>query len=59
MNERAWTLADDYASRAVELGLSLTRLSSGTRVLDAGIDGAGGLAAGLALASLCMGGLAP
>jgi methenyltetrahydromethanopterin cyclohydrolase len=57
MNERAWQLADGYAARARELGITVSTLPSGARVLDAGVDAPGGLRAGLALAELCMGGL--
>ena len=57
MNERAWTLADRCADRAAELSLAVYRLASGARVVDAGVDAPGGLAAGLMLAELCMGGL--
>ena len=57
MNDRAWLLADDCAARAAELRLSVHALSCGARVIDAGIEATGGLAAGVALAEMCMGGL--
>ena len=57
MNERAWMLADQLVERAVELRIAVRPLSCGARVIDAGIEATGGLAAGLALAELCMGGL--
>ena len=57
MNERAWRVADDCAARADELRVAVHRLSSGARVIDAGIDAPGGLGAGRVLAELCMGGL--
>jgi methenyltetrahydromethanopterin cyclohydrolase len=57
MNERAWAIADDAAVRASELRLAVHTLASGARVIDAGIDVPGGLAAGAILAELCMGGL--
>jgi methenyltetrahydromethanopterin cyclohydrolase len=57
MNERAWAIADDAAGRATELRLGVHTLASGARVIDAGIDVPGGLAAGAMLAELCMGGL--
>jgi len=57
MNERAWALADRCVTRAAELRIAVDILSSGARVIDAGIDVPGGLAAGAALAELCMGGL--
>jgi methenyltetrahydromethanopterin cyclohydrolase len=57
MNERAWLLADQCMARAADLRVGVHTLSSGARVIDAGIDVPGGLAAGTALAELCMGGL--
>jgi methenyltetrahydromethanopterin cyclohydrolase len=57
MNERAWAIADRAVEQAAELRVSSERLASGARVIDAGIAVPGGLAAGLALAELCMGGL--
>src|SRR6185436_7171114 len=57
LNERAWTLAEGCIARADELHVSLTVLPSGARVVDAGVNAAGGLEAGLALAQICMGGL--
>ena len=57
MNGRAWRLADSYAGRADELRIGVRTLAGGARVIDAGVDAAGGLAAGLALARLCLGGL--
>ena len=57
MNERASALADQYVTRAAELRIAVDTLSSGARVIDCGIGVPGGLAAGAALAELCMGGL--
>ena len=57
MNERAWTLADRYVARAYDLRMGVRSLSSGARVIDAGVEVPGGLEAGLMLAELCMGGL--
>ena len=57
MNDRAWALADRCAERAVEMRVAVDRLPSGARVIDAGVNAAGGFAAGLMLAELCMGGL--
>ena len=57
MNERAWSLADSAAARAEEMRLGVSLLPSGARILDAGVDVAGGFAAGRLLAQLCMGGL--
>ncbi|HUF69195.1 MAG TPA: methenyltetrahydromethanopterin cyclohydrolase [Longimicrobiales bacterium] len=57
MNERAWALADRAVARAAEWRLAVQTLPSGARVLDAGVNVPGGLAAGRWLARLCMGGL--
>jgi methenyltetrahydromethanopterin cyclohydrolase len=57
LNERAWTLADRSVERAAELRIGVHSLAGGARVIDAGVNEPGGLAAGLALAELCMGGL--
>jgi methenyltetrahydromethanopterin cyclohydrolase len=57
MNERAWSLADRSVDRAAELRVAVHRLACGARVIDAGIEWPGGLAAGQLLAELCMGGL--
>jgi methenyltetrahydromethanopterin cyclohydrolase len=57
MNARAWSRADAAAARAAELRVAVYTLPGGTRVIDAGVDVAGGLGAGLVLAELCMGGL--
>ena len=57
MNERAWALADRLVERAAELRIAAHTLPSGARIIDAGVEVAGGFAAGRALAELCMGGL--
>ncbi len=57
LNERAWALCDRMVERAAELRVTVHTLDNGARVIDAGIHVPGGLAAGLALAELCMGGL--
>ena len=57
MNERAWAMADSCVERADELRIAARTLAGGARVIDAGVNLPGGLAAGLALAELCMGGL--
>lgn len=58
LNERAWQLADGMVERASQLRIASSLLPSGTRLLDAGIEAAGGLGAGLALVQLCTSGLA-
>lgn len=57
MNERAWRMVNDYLQRGAELRVTSHTLANGARVVDAGIGVPGGLAAGRALAELCMGGL--
>jgi methenyltetrahydromethanopterin cyclohydrolase len=57
MNERAWALTDSMAAKAAELRVGVHRLEGGARVLDVGVTTSGGLAAGRALAEICMGGL--
>ena len=57
MNERAWTLVDRCVERAAELRIAVHTLSTGARIVDAGVAVPGGIAAGLALAEVCMGGL--
>jgi methenyltetrahydromethanopterin cyclohydrolase len=57
MNGRAWALADRCIDRAGELAVAVNILPGGARVIDAGVNVAGGFAAGRMLAELCMGGL--
>ena len=57
MNERAWAIADECARRSAEMRIIVRTLACGSRVIDAGIAAAGGLAAGCAIAEMCMGGL--
>jgi len=57
MNERAWALIDDAVARASELRITVRTLANGARVVDAGVETAGGFAAGRLLAHVCMGGL--
>jgi methenyltetrahydromethanopterin cyclohydrolase len=57
MNERAWTLADATAALTGELRVAVHTLGNGARVIDAGVEAAGGLAAGRLLTEMCMGGL--
>lgn len=57
LNERAWALADECASASAEMRVRVHTLSCGARVIDAGIEATGGLAAGLAMARIGMGGL--
>jgi methenyltetrahydromethanopterin cyclohydrolase len=57
MNERAWSAASRALDRAADLRVAARTLPGGARVIDAGIEVPGGLAAGRLLAELCMGGL--
>jgi methenyltetrahydromethanopterin cyclohydrolase len=57
LNERGWAIADRMVAEAAELRVAVSTLAGGARVIDAGIEVAGGLGAGLALAEICMGGL--
>jgi methenyltetrahydromethanopterin cyclohydrolase len=57
LNERAWSLADRCLTMAAELRIAGRLVDGGARVIDMGVDVAGGMAAGRALAQLCMGGL--
>ena len=57
MNARAWALADRCIDGAAALRVAVDRLGSGVRVIDAGVQVPGGLAAGRLMAEICMGGL--
>jgi methenyltetrahydromethanopterin cyclohydrolase len=57
MNEAASEIADTMADQADVLRVNSFRLPNGARVIDAGVDTAGGIEAGIALAEICMGGL--
>ena len=58
MNARAWAIADACEASADERRIAVQRRPGGARLLDAGVQVPGGLAAGLALAEMCTGGLA-
>jgi methenyltetrahydromethanopterin cyclohydrolase len=57
MNERAVELADALVEESALLRVQSLILRNGARVIDAGIDTAGGYGAGRAIAEICMGGL--
>ena len=57
MNEAASEIADSMADQPDLLRIKSYRLESGARIIDAGVEVAGGIEAGLALAEICMGGL--
>jgi methenyltetrahydromethanopterin cyclohydrolase len=56
LNERAARIALAMAADAEALRLRLTTLANGTRLLDCGIEVAGGLEAGRLMAEVCLGG---
>jgi methenyltetrahydromethanopterin cyclohydrolase len=57
LNDRALELADRLADDAEGLGVAVTTLSNGTRLIDCGARAAGGFEAGRRFAEICMGGL--
>ncbi len=57
MNEAASEIADTMADQADVLRVNSSRLPSGARIIDAGVNTTGGIEAGIALAEICMGGL--
>jgi methenyltetrahydromethanopterin cyclohydrolase len=56
LNQRATAIADAMAGDAALLRIAVTRLDGGARLLDCGIEAAGGLEAGRLLAETCLGG---
>jgi methenyltetrahydromethanopterin cyclohydrolase len=57
LNGRAWDLLQGLCADADRLRLGVSRGSAGELLVDAGAGAVGGLAAGLGLARICMGGL--
>jgi methenyltetrahydromethanopterin cyclohydrolase len=57
MNELATEIADELNEHAPLFRVVSHTLTSGARVIDAGVETDGGFDAGLALAEICMGGL--
>jgi methenyltetrahydromethanopterin cyclohydrolase len=58
LNERARRLADHLASQAAQYRVEVSSTPNGARLLDCGVKAQGGLQAGLALARVCLAGLA-
>ena len=57
LNDRALERADRLAGDAEALGVAVTTLSNGTRLIDCGAQAPGGFEAGRRFAEICMGGL--
>ncbi|HET6306935.1 MAG TPA: methenyltetrahydromethanopterin cyclohydrolase [Rhodopila sp.] len=57
LNDRAWGLVEALAAEAASLRVGVGRGDAGERVIDAGTHHPGGIAAGLLLARICLGGL--
>ena len=58
LNERAFRLADSMVQSAQSLRINVQQTQSGARIINCGILTDGGLQAGLALARICLAGLA-
>jgi methenyltetrahydromethanopterin cyclohydrolase len=57
LNDRAAARADRLSDDADALGIAVTTLSNGTRLIDCGAQAPGGFDAGRRFAEICMGGL--
>ncbi|MEO7985523.1 MAG: methenyltetrahydromethanopterin cyclohydrolase [Gemmatimonadales bacterium] len=57
MNELAVDIADSMEENADLLRVRVQTLGNGARVIDAGVEAAGGYDAGLAISEICLGGL--
>ena len=57
LNRRAARLADALAAEAGLLGVTVSRLPGGARLIDCGVAAGGGLEAGRRLAEICLAGL--
>ncbi len=57
LNKRAWVLADQLADDVDLMNVEVTTLSNGSRLIDCGVNVAGGYEAGRIFAEICMGGL--
>ena len=58
LNERAHELCDAMVADADQLGLIVSTLPCGTRIIDCGVKATGSIEAGRRLAEVCMSGLA-
>ena len=57
LNERAHELCDAMAADADALGIAVSTLACGTRIIDCGVKAAGSIEAGRRLAEVCLAGL--
>ncbi len=57
LNRRAWRIIERIEESADRLRIEVHRLAGGGRIIDFGIDAAGGLSAGIELVRVCMAGL--
>jgi methenyltetrahydromethanopterin cyclohydrolase len=57
LNQRAWQRCQHVIEDAAQLRVAVEELECGTRVIDCGVRAAGGLAAGVELAEICLAGL--
>ena len=57
LNESALALADRLAAEAESVGVAVTTLSNGARLIDCGAKAPGGFEAGRVFAEICMAGL--
>src|SRR4051794_18779235 len=55
LNERAWRRCDELAADAERQNISVSQTAAGTRIIDCGVEAAGGLEAGRRLAEICLG----
>ncbi len=58
LNDRALRLADEMVALSSELRINVQTTGNGVRVLDCGVKAEGGIHAGLALARVCLAGMA-
>src|SRR5688572_8629425 len=57
LNERAFELCNAMAADADQLGIAVSKLECGTRIIDCGVKAAGSTEAGRRLAEICLAGL--
>jgi methenyltetrahydromethanopterin cyclohydrolase len=57
VNHTAYQLVEKFCINAEEYGVTVSKMKSGATLIDAGIQAAGGFAAGKIITDICMGGL--